>query len=343
MHELSIAHAVVTTVTEALPDPDARVSEVRLRIGRLSGVVPQALHFAYDVATAGTALEGSALSIVDMPVVINCPTCGEQELPGIRDFTCPVCGQPCGDVVGGKELEVADVTFHTPDPEQRLREGVLAKNDLLADGLRGWFTSNGVNVSNWVSSPGSGKTSLLEALLAEAVGRGLGAAALVGDCATDNDAKRLARSGARVRQIITDGMCHLESDMVSAHLEGWEMSQIDLLVIENVGNLVCPTGYDLGEDTRVALLSVTEGEDKPLKYPQLFNSADVVVITKTDIAEPVEWDREAALAAVRTISPDAVIIETSARSGAGVNALLELLLDPGDDPTEPTRQLQEAT
>jgi hydrogenase nickel incorporation protein HypB len=343
MHELSIAHAVVSTVVGALPEPDARVSEVRLRIGRLSGVVPQALHFAYDIATAGTALEGSTLTIDDMPVVINCPTCGEQELPGIRDFACPVCGRPCGDVVGGKELEVADVTFHTPDPRQRLREGVLAKNDLLADGLRGWFTTHGVNVSNWVSSPGSGKTSLLEAVLAEAVSMGLGAAALVGDCATDNDAKRLARSGARVRQIITDGMCHLESDMVSAHLDGWDMSEIDLLVIENVGNLVCPTGYDLGEDTRVALLSVTEGEDKPLKYPHLFHSADVVVITKTDIAEPVEWDREATMAAIRAVAPDALVIETSARSGQGVRALLDILLDTGDDRTEPARQLQEAT
>lgn len=343
MHELSIAHAVVTTVTDALPDPQARVTQVRLRIGALSGVVPQALHFAYDVATAGTPLAGSVLSIQEMPVVINCPTCGEQELPGIRDFTCPACGQLCGDVVGGKELEVADVTFEQDTATDRLREGVLAKNDLLADGLRGWFTVNGVNVSNWVSSPGSGKTALLEAVLAAAVDRGLGAAALVGDCATDNDAKRLARSGAKVRQIITDGMCHLESDMISAHLEGWEMAELDLLVIENVGNLVCPTSYDLGEDTRVALLSVTEGEDKPLKYPQLFNSADVVVVTKTDIADAVEWDRDEGLAAIRQIAPDAIILETSARTGVGVHALLDLLLDARDAQTRPSTHLQEAT
>ena len=165
MHELSIAHAVVTTVTDALPDPEARVSSVVLRIGVLSGVVPQALHFAYDVATADTPLAGSTLRIQDLPVVINCPTCGPQELAGIRDFTCPVCGEPCGDVVGGKELEVAEVTFEDRDETDRLREGVLAKNDLLADGLRGWFTVNNVHVSNWVSSPGSGKTALLEVLL----------------------------------------------------------------------------------------------------------------------------------------------------------------------------------
>ena len=343
MHELSIAHAVVTTVTDALPEPEARVSSVVLRIGVLSGVVPQALHFAYDVACADTPLAGSTLRIQDLPVVINCPTCGTQELAGIRDFTCPVCGEPCGDVIGGKELEVAEVTFEDRSETDRLREGVLAKNDLLADGLRGWFTVNSVHVSNWVSSPGSGKTALLEALLTAAVERGLAPAALVGDCATDNDAKRLARSGAAVRQIITDGMCHLESDMVSAHLEGWDMADLDLLVIENVGNLVCPTGYDLGEDTRVALLSVTEGEDKPLKYPQLFNSADVVVVTKTDIADAVEWNREEGLAAIRQIAPDAVILETSARTGVGVQALLDLLLDSGDAQTEPTIQLQEAT
>jgi hydrogenase nickel incorporation protein HypB len=343
MHELSIARAVVSTVTEALPDPTPQVRSVRLRIGALCGVVPQALLFAYDVAVAGTPLEGSELEIDPEPVVIACPTCGEQELSGIRDFTCPVCGQPCGDVVRGKELEVATVTFDQRSEAEALREGVLAKNDLLADGLRGWFTVNDVNVSNWVSSPGSGKTALLEAVLAAAVRRGLGAAALVGDCATDNDAQRLARSGARVRQIITDGMCHLESDMVSAHLDGWELAEIDLLVIENVGNLICPTGYDLGEDTRVALLSVVEGEDKPLKYPQLFHSADVVVITKTDLATAAEWDRDAALAAVTRTSPDAVVIETSARTGDGVEALLDVLLDSGDAQHRTSAGLQEAT
>jgi hydrogenase nickel incorporation protein HypB len=121
------------------------------------------------------------------------------------------------------------------------------------------------------------------------------------------------------------------------------MADLDLLVIENVGNLVCPTGYDLGEDTRVALLSVTEGEDKPLKYPQLFNSADVVVVTKTDIADAVEWNRDEALAAIRRITPEAVILETSARTGAGVDALLDILLDPGDSERHPSVQLQEAT
>jgi hydrogenase nickel incorporation protein HypB len=191
-----------------------------------------------------------------------------------------------------------------------------------------------------VSSPGSGKTALLEALLTAAVSQSVGAAALVGDCATDNDAKRLERSGAPVRQIVTESMCHLEADMIASYLDGWDLHHIDLLVIENVGNLVCPTAYDLGEDTRVALLSVTEGEDKPAKYPQLFHSADVVVITKTDIATAVEWDREAAVAAIRAVNPTAPIVETSSRNGDGVLELLHMLLAPS--PTNPSPQLQEA-
>lgn len=206
-----------------------------------------------------------------------------------------------------------------------LRRGVLEKNDLLAAALRAEFAEAGLRVSNWVSSPGTGKTALLELLLARAVERGIVAAALVGDCATDNDAQRLARSGAPVRQIVTEGMCHLEADMVTEHLAGWDLRALDLLVIENVGNLVCPSSYDLGEDVRVALLSVTEGEDKPVKYPQLFHSSDVVVITKVDLAAAVEWDREAALAAVAAVNPDATVVETSARSGAGIDDLLDLL------------------
>jgi hydrogenase nickel incorporation protein HypB len=341
MHELSIAHAVVSTVTAALPADPPPVTKVRLRIGDLSGVVAQALLFAYDVAATDTPLAGSELVIERAPVIIDCPRCGRGQLSDIRDFRCPTCGDLCGNVVGGKELEILDVTMadepaaeaaadDDADRIATIQAGVLAKNDLLAAGLRGRFQAAEVRVSNWVSSPGSGKTALLESLLRLAVERGLGAATLVGDCATDNDAVRLARSGAATRQIVTDGNCHLESDMVSAHLEGWELDDFDILVIENVGNLVCPASYDLGEDTRVALLSVTEGEDKPLKYPKVFHTADVVVVTKTDIAEAVEWDRETALDNIRAVTPDALILETSARAGTGVSALLDVLTAPAD-------------
>jgi len=199
-----------------------------------------------------------------------------------------------------------------------LRQGILKKNDELARELRGRFATAGVLVLNLVSSPGTGKTMFLERTLRELLAQGSRAAAVVGDLETDNDARRLAASGAPVRQINTHGICHLEAEMVGKHLEGWQLAELDYLFIENVGNLVCPSSYDLGEKIRVALLSVTEGEDKPLKYPTLFNSADAAVITKIDLAEPCGFDREAALHNIREIRPGIRIFETSAKTGAGM-------------------------
>ncbi len=214
-----------------------------------------------------------------------------------------------------------------------LRRGVLEKNDQIAAALRDRFCAAGVQVANWVSSPGTGKTALLERLLVHAQEQGVRAAVLVGDCATDNDARRLAATGAPVRQIETASMCHLEADMVTSHVDalvadGTDLDDLDLLVLENVGNLVCPTSYDLGEGMRVALLSVTEGEDKPLKYPALFASADVVVLTKVDIADAVDFDRAAAESAIAAVAPGRPVVATSARTGEGVGALLTLLLMP---------------
>ena len=209
-----------------------------------------------------------------------------------------------------------------------LRQGILKKNDELARGLRGRFEAAGVLVLNLVSSPGTGKTAFLERTLRELRQRGSRVAALVGDLETDNDAVRLAASGAPVRQINTHGICHLEAEMVSKHLEGWpgvELGGLEYLFIENVGNLVCPSSYDLGERIRVALLSVTEGEDKPLKYPTLFNSADAAVVTKMDIAEAVGFNRDAALKNIREIRPNIRIFETSARTGSGMGGWLEYL------------------
>jgi hydrogenase nickel incorporation protein HypB len=206
-----------------------------------------------------------------------------------------------------------------------LRQGILKKNDELARSLRGQFEAAGVLVLNLVSSPGTGKTEFLQRTLRELVNSGAKAAALVGDLETDNDARRLAASGAPVRQINTHGICHLEAEMVSKHLEGWNLADLEYLFIENVGNLVCPSSYDLGEKIRVALLSVTEGEDKPLKYPTLYNSADVAVITKIDIAEAVGFDRAAALKNINEIRPGIRIFETSAKTGAGMTEWLAYL------------------
>jgi len=206
-----------------------------------------------------------------------------------------------------------------------LRRGILKKNDELAAGLRERYAAGGVLVLNLVSSPGTGKTAFLERTLRELRERGSKVAALVGDLETDNDAKRLAASGAPVRQINTHGICHLDAEMISKHLDGWELANLDFLFIENVGNLVCPSSYDLGEKIRVALLSVTEGEDKPLKYPTLFNSADAAVITKMDIAEPCGFDRELALKNINEIRPGIRIFETSAKTGAGMEEWLGYL------------------
>ncbi|GAB4113269.1 MAG: hydrogenase nickel incorporation protein HypB [Roseiflexaceae bacterium] len=198
-----------------------------------------------------------------------------------------------------------------------VRQGVLSKNDRCAADLRSQFAQAGVCVINVLSSPGAGKTRLLEATLTE-LGRSFRVAALVGDLATDNDAKRLARSGALVRQIETGDLCHLEADLVLSHLADWDLHQLDFLIIENVGNLVCPSGYDLGEAARVVLLSVTEGEDKPLKYPATFHAADITIISKADLAEAVEFDEPVARANLAEVHPGMPVLLTSAKTGAGM-------------------------
>ena len=206
-----------------------------------------------------------------------------------------------------------------------VRTKILKKNDELAREMRDQFMDAGVLVSNFVSSPGTGKTTLLRDTLTRLVNAGEKVAAIVGDLETDNDAKRLAESGAPVRQIMTHGCCHLEADMVQNHLEGWDVAELDYLFIENVGNLVCPTSWDLGESVRIALLSVTEGEDKPLKYPGLFNTSDVAVITKTDLSEPCEFDRKEALDNIESVRPGMQVFETSAKTGAGMDEWIEYL------------------
>jgi hydrogenase nickel incorporation protein HypB len=208
----------------------------------------------------------------------------------------------------------------------QVRTQILKKNDELARGMRQRFVESGVYVSNWVSSPGSGKTTLLLETLRYFREAGLRVAAIVGDLETDNDARRLTQSGAPVRQIMTHGCCHLEADMVAGQLEGWSLGELDYLFIENVGNLVCPTSWDLGESLRVALLSVTEGEDKPLKYPGLFNTSDVAVLTKIDLAGPCDFDRARALENLQRVRPGIPVFELSTKTGEGMADWLKFLL-----------------
>src|SRR4029077_2034929 len=183
-----------------------------------------------------------------------------------------------------------------------VRKNILKANDLVARDLRERFRAAGVFVVSLVSSPGSGKTAFLEKILT-VLRPQCRVAALVGDLATENDALRLARSQAPVKQIITGTLCHLEAAMVQNALAGWNLKQLDLLFIENVGNLVCLSSYDLGENLRLVLLSVTEGEEKPLKYPTIFNSADVAILTKVDLAQVVEFNEKAALANIQAVRP----------------------------------------
>jgi len=208
-----------------------------------------------------------------------------------------------------------------------VRTRILKANDEVARDMRREFERAGTLVVNLVSSPGTGKTALLEETLRRLHGRGEPVAAVVGDLETDNDARRLARSGAPVRQIMTHGLCHLEADVVQRRIADWDLAGLHYLFIENVGNLVCPTSWDLGESVRAALLSVTEGEDKPLKYPGLFNTSDVAVITKIDLAGPCEFDRAAAIANILAVRPGMRILEASARTGAGVDDWIDYLLD----------------
>lgn len=205
-----------------------------------------------------------------------------------------------------------------------VRKNVLKQNDVIARALRERFREAGVFVVSLVSSAGSGKTAFLEKTLTLMRPRHR-VAALVGDLATENDAARLARSQAPVRQIVTGTVCHLEAAMIEKALAGWKLDELDFLFIENVGNLVCPSSYDLGEDLRLVLMSVTEGEDKPLKYPTIFNSADIAIITKMDLADAVEFDRETAYRNIQAVRPGMEVLAVSSKDGTGMDAYLERL------------------
>ena len=200
-----------------------------------------------------------------------------------------------------------------------VRTRILKANDEVARDMRREFERAGTLVVNLVSSPGTGKTALLEETLRRLHGRGEPVAAVVGDLETDNDARRLARSGAPVRQIMTHGLCHLEADVVQRRIADWDLAGLHYLFIENVGNVVCPTSWDLGESVRLVLLSVTEGEDKPLKYPGLFHTCDLAAITKIDLAAACEFNRDLARANIEAVRPGLPILETSAKTGAGLD------------------------
>jgi hydrogenase nickel incorporation protein HypB len=206
----------------------------------------------------------------------------------------------------------------------KVQRSILKKNSTLAIGLRERFARQGTYVFNLLSSPGAGKTTLLEETLRRLQSH-FRVAALVGDQATDNDAGRLVRSGALVKQITTGSECRLDAIMIENALTGWEPEGLEVLAIENVGNLICPAEYDLGEDLRVVLFSVTEGEDKPLKYPLAFNTADLVLVSKHDLAPVTNFDAALARENVERVHPGVKILDVSSRSGEGMDAWIKML------------------
>jgi hydrogenase nickel incorporation protein HypB len=203
-----------------------------------------------------------------------------------------------------------------------VEEKVLSENDKLAIGLRERFRTNKVFCVNLISSPGSGKTALLERTL-EALPKTAKVAVLTGDIQTENDARRLARAGFPVKQITTGGTCHLDASMLIKALADWDLAAIDILFVENVGNLVCPTSYDLGEHAKIVVLSVTEGEDKPLKYPSIFAVSELCIINKIDLLPYVPFRLDEALANVRQVHPGMAVVQTSCTRREGLDGWLQ--------------------
>ncbi|HEY6838815.1 MAG TPA: hydrogenase nickel incorporation protein HypB [Geobacteraceae bacterium] len=203
---------------------------------------------------------------------------------------------------------------------------ILTKNNRLARGNRALFAATGVFALNLVSSPGSGKTTSLERTLRDLIGRA-SCAVIEGDQQTDNDAVRIAATGVPVKQVNTGAGCHLDAHMVSHAVADFDLDNLDILFIENVGNLVCPASFDLGEHHKVAVLSVTEGEDKPLKYPHMFRAADVLLLNKVDLLPHVDFDTERCLDMARRVNPDITVFALSSRTGEGMDAWYGWLAD----------------
>lgn len=248
---------------------------------------------------------------ISKPSGAKIPARGDVILVDVRD-PGDVPPTPPGDALPG--------AVRTVDLQVRL----LDENDKRAAENRAFLQKRGIRALNFVSSPGAGKTTLLERTL-DALAGEVPCAVLVGDLETDNDARRLRREGLPVAQITTGGTCHLDAAMVARGLKALALDRVRLLFVENVGNLVCPASFDLGENRRITLLACTEGEDKPLKYPPIFTSAHAVLLNKIDIAAAIGFDRATALANIRRVAPQAEVFELSARTGEGFDRWLAYL------------------
>ncbi len=250
---------------------------------------------------------------------------------------CTTCG--CGSTGPTEHLHIDGQRHHHTHelclPEQRhntdkedrivvIERDILAKNNKLATDNRGLFRDKGIFTLNLVSSPGSGKTTLLERTLRD-LSQEIHCAVIEGDQQTNNDADRIAATGVPVRQINTGAGCHLDAHMVSHALEHFNLDELELLFVENVGNLVCPAAFDLGENHKVVVLSVTEGEDKPLKYPQMFHNSTVMLLNKIDLLPHLDFDVAKCQEMARRVNPKLTIFQLSARTGEGMDKWYEWL------------------
>ena len=327
MHELSIAVNLVEIADQAASNAGlTHVTTVTCVSASFPALSPTPCCSATTLRPRVHGLEGSRLEIQETPVIVFCSQCqADYPLPDIQLFRCPACGTlrslspPARRSRSCQSKVRNDRTHRRRSPggvEQERRIGRGAAPTLWRSRRHG--AQSGLQPRRRQDRPAG--THVGRFARARPAGRR--------PRRRSGDRKRRPPAGAQrapVRQIVTAGICHLEAEMVAAHLAGWDLAELDFLFIENVGNLVCPSGYDLGEDARVVLLSTTEGEDKPLKYPPMFHSAHLAVLTKIDLAEAVEFDRAAAYAAIHAVRPGMPILETSARTGQGIDAWLAWL------------------
>ena len=323
MHELSLSGAIVNTVVKhAAGRP---VSLVSLRVGALRQVVPDTLEFYFEFVSKGTVCEGARLEQELIPALLRCAGCGREWEIDMPIFMCPDCGsagrrggRQRRGVRGGVHRGRGDGMHRT---KVKIVEEALDANNTIAQANRADFDRAGVRVVNFMSAPGAGKTSLLEHVVADTPGVRIGV--LEGDVQGSMDADRLAALHIPVTQLNTDpsfgGECHLDANMVRSALPDLPLAEIDLLVIENVGNLVCPAEFKVGEDARIMVSAITEGEEKPLKYPLMFRACELVLINKIDLLPHLDFDLERFLYNLDAVHPGVERITVSAKTGEGID------------------------
>lgn len=325
-----------------------RVVRVVLEIGQFSGVEPELLRFAFKVIKKGTVLEQAEIEIEVPPLLLYCNECETEYLGEIDQLRCPGCLKERFKVIRGREMMVKSIVRRIKMSEKieprrlpgeissldeeaardlrviTLERSVLEDNDRIAAQNRALFARHGIYVLNLISSPGAGKTSLLVETLYRMRGK-LRCAVVEGDQQTAHDAQRIAGTGAPVVQINTRGGCHLNAAQVRSALEHLPLDELELIFIENVGNLVCPSSFDLGENEKIVLMSITEGEDKPVKYPQAFALARLMVLTKIDLLPHLRFDMELCESFACRVNPQIEIIKTSVFNDSGLDSWLDAM------------------